>query len=190
VRPGSADGPGDIAAFDALLAAARAGSPWAWRSLYTELAPVVAGYLRAQGVRDPDAVASDVWLGVFGGIGSFVGDAARFRSWLFVIAHRRMLDDRRRASRAGDGLEPDEAQPPAPAAEEAALTSLATERVLGVLQRLAPDQRDVLVLRIVADLTVAQIAEVLGKSEGAVKALQRRGLEAVRRILSSEGVPL
>ena len=49
---------------------------------------------------------------------------------------------------------------------------------------------DVLLLRLVADLTVDQIALVLGKTAGAVKALQRRGFEAVRRIFEREGVPL
>jgi RNA polymerase sigma-70 factor (ECF subfamily) len=70
------------------------------------------------------------------------------------------------------------------------MRSLATERVLATLDRLSAEQRDVLVLRIVGDLTVAQVAAVVGRSEGAVKALQRRGLEAVRRILSTEGVTL
>ena len=53
-----------------------------------------------------------------------------------------------------------------------------------------PDQRDVLLLRILGDLTVDQVADVLGKSAGAVKQLQRRGLEAIRRLSAREGVPL
>lgn len=64
------------------------------------------------------------------------------------------------------------------------------EWVTGLLARLAPDQRDVLLLRIVADLTIEQIAQLLGKRPGAVKALQRRGLAAVKRALDQQGVPL
>ena len=177
--------------FAARLAAAQAGSEWAWRSLYDEFAPTVAGYLRAQGVRDVEAVASEVWLGVFRAIGSFSGGADGFRSWLFVIAHRRVTDDRRRGGRDRSITVPEVAAGgEAPGADTEAMRSLATERVLATLDRLSAEQRDVLVLRIVGDLTVAQVAAVVGRSEGAVKALQRRGLEAVRRILSTEGVTL
>jgi len=177
--------------FGTLLAAARAGDDGAWRQLYEHLAPAVAGYLRAQGVRDVDGVSSEVWLGVFRGIGSFTGGAEQFRSWLFVIAHRRVLDERRRHGRDRSVAVADvPSTDDAPGADTEAMRSFATERVLVTLDRLSAEQRDVLVLRIVGDLTVAQVAEVVGRSEGAVKALQRRGLEAVRRILSAEGVPL
>jgi RNA polymerase sigma-70 factor (ECF subfamily) len=74
--------------------------------------------------------------------------------------------------------------------ETDALRSLAGERVQQICAGLVPDQRDVLLLRIVGDLTVDQVAEVLGKSPGAVKQLQRRAFEAVRRRLDREGVTL
>jgi len=177
-----------------LLAAARAGDDGAWRRLYDHLAPAVAGYLRAQGVRDVDGVSSEVWLGVFRGIGSFSGGAEQFRSWLFVIAHRRVLDERRRSGRDRSVAMSDVPEIPSPddvpGADAEAMRAIATERVLATLDRLSAEQRDVLVLRIVGDLTVAQVAGVVGRTEGAVKALQRRGLEAVRRMLSAEGVPL
>jgi RNA polymerase sigma-70 factor (ECF subfamily) len=74
--------------------------------------------------------------------------------------------------------------------EEEAARRLATERVRRLCDTLAPDQRDVLLLRMLADLTVDDIAEALGKTPGAVKALQRRGLAALRRQMQREGVPL
>ncbi len=67
---------------------------------------------------------------------------------------------------------------------------MATERVVEFCGRLVPDQRDVLLLRLVAGMTVDEVAEVLGRSRGAVKALQRRGLGALHKIISGEGVPL
>jgi RNA polymerase sigma-70 factor (ECF subfamily) len=75
-------------------------------------------------------------------------------------------------------------------AEDDALRSAGDERVRDLLGRLAPDQRDVMLLRIVADLTVENTAEALGKTPGAVKALQRRALRALRKEMSTEGVPL
>ena len=86
-------------AFGALLAAAKAGAPWAWDRLYDWLAPAVAGYLRLQAARDVDDLTSEVFVGVYRGIGSFSGSEAQFRSWVFVIAHRRVQDARRRAAR-------------------------------------------------------------------------------------------
>jgi RNA polymerase sigma factor (sigma-70 family) len=178
-------------AFEALIAAARAGAPWAWERLHGWLAGPVAGYLRVQGARDVDDLTSDVWLGVFRGIASFQGSESQFRSWVFVIAHHRLVDQRRRLGRdLSVAVDEVPEQRATAAAEDEALVRLARERVEAVIARLAPDQRDVLLLRIVADLTIEQIAEALGKSEGAVKALQRRGLAAVRRILADEGVPL
>ena len=75
-------------------------------------------------------------------------------------------------------------------AEDDGLDRLGGEWVREVLQRLAPDQREVLLLRVLGDLTVEQIAAQLGKTPGAVKQLQRRGLASARRLLEAEGVPL
>ena len=75
-------------------------------------------------------------------------------------------------------------------AEEAALRTIGTDRAVALCARLAPDQREVVLLRILGDLTVDQVAEVLGKSPGAVKQLQRRAFEAIRRLVDREGVPL
>ena len=70
------------------------------------------------------------------------------------------------------------------------IARLADERARSMLERISPEQRDVLLLRIVADLSVEQTAAVVGRSYEAVKALQRRGLGALRRQLSAEqGVP-
>jgi RNA polymerase sigma factor (sigma-70 family) len=183
-------------AFPALLSAAQSGAAWAWQRLYEWLAPVVAGYLRVQGVHDVDDVTSEVFLGMVRGIDTFTGDESGFRSWVFVIAHRRLQDERRRAGRRpppelhGDVLPAGVDGDHGGDAEDDALRGLATARVHTLCERLAPDQRDVVLLRIVGDLTVDDVAAVLGKSPGAVKQLQRRGFGALRRMLEQEGVPL
>jgi len=179
------------AAFSDVLSAAQANAGWAFQRLFDELARPVAGYLRAQGGREPDDLANEVFLGVFSGIGSFEGSEAKFRSWVFTIAHHRLIDERRRLGRrptmADD--EPD-ASLWGGDAEDDALRSTGTERVRDLLGGLPPDQRDVLLLRILADLTVDQTAEALNKTPGAVKALQRRGLAALRKEISTQGVSL
>ena len=176
--------------FAPILEAARADAPWAYARLYEWLAGPVAGYLRAQGAPDADDLTSEVFLGVFQGLGRFEGTAEQFRSWVFTIAHRRLTDDRRRRGRRGTAVPLDEAAVPAvPGADGAALDRLGGTWVTEALAGLAPDQRDVLLLRVLADLTGEQVADALGTRPGAVKALQRRGLAALRRKIDAGAYP-
>ena len=179
--------------FDTVLEAARAGAGWAAASIWRSLAPAVAGYLRVQGAADPDDLTSEVFLGVFRGLPAFDGDEQQLRSWVFTIAHRRLTDQRRQDGRRPPptSLDHDHHEgPAAPSAEHGAIGRLGTQRVQQLCEQLVPDQRDVLLLRLVGGLTVEEVAQSLEKSPGAVKALQRRGLASLRRILEREGVPL
>ena len=176
--------------FSTLLTAAQAGGEWAYERLYRSLAPAVAGYLRVQGAAEPDDLTSEVFERAFRNLGGFSGGEAQFRSWVFTIAHHRLTDERRRVARRPVRADGDVPELPAGDVEDDAVRRLATERVRRVCEGLAPDQRDVLLLRMLACLTVEEIAQALGKSPGAVKALQRRGLAAIRRQMQHEGVPL
>jgi len=172
------------ATFPQVLAAAQADAPWAYRRLFAWLGRPVAGYLRGQGADDPDGLANDVFLRAFTNLAGFQGGEERFRSWIFTIAHHVLIDDRRRAARRPPRAGwPVTERPGAASTEGDALARLGTRQVEELLAELTPDQRDVLLLRIVADLTVEQVAETLGKAPGAIKALQRRGLATLRRRL-------
>jgi RNA polymerase sigma factor (sigma-70 family) len=183
--------------FDAVLHAAHEGAPWALECIFTTLAPVVTGYLRVQGSLEPEDLTSEVFVAVLRNLQDFRGDEAGFRSWVFTIAHRRLLDERRRRARRppaehlGDAPEIVAAELTAPEDVENAIDrSLGAERVKFLCERLVPGQRDVLLMRLLGDLSIEQVARALGKSPGAVKALQRRGLLAINRLLEHEGVPL
>ncbi len=178
--------------FDDVLAAAQAGAAWAFEVLYRDLAPAVTGYLRLHGATEPDDLASETFVGVFTGLAGFRGDEAGLRAWVFTIAHRRLLDDWRRRSRR-----PQLADEPGDLAghlggdvEDDALARMGADTVQQLCGDLPTDQRSVLLLRILADLTVEQVARALGRSVPSVKALQRRGLRALRQELedSSERV--
>ena len=178
-------------AFPEILAEARRGRPRAFERLYAELAPAVAGYLRVQRASEPEDLTSEVFLGVFRGIGSFEGNEQQFRSWVFTIAHRRLTDERRRLARSPQMADVEvETGRRAGDVEREALESLGEQWVVGLCARLSVDQRTVLLLRVVADLTLEEVARITGKTPGAVKALQRRALDALRRKLAKEGVPL
>jgi RNA polymerase sigma factor (sigma-70 family) len=171
--------------FAEVLAAARLGQPWALRALYDEYASRVHGYARGKGVSEPDELTNDVFAQALTSLDRFTGEEGEFRAWLFTIAHRRVVDSYRRAVKAPDAVPYDAAVDGrlVPSAEAAVLDRLGEERVRELLDRLAPDQRDVLLLRLVGDLTVDQVATMLGKRPGAVKALQRRGLASLARLI-------
>jgi RNA polymerase sigma factor (sigma-70 family) len=179
--------------FDAVLEAARQGSESAWTTIYRGHAPPVLGYLRANRAPEPDDTLSEVFLQAARDLPGFEGHEREFRAWVFTIAHHRLIDARRRVARRP--AEP-VAEPPEPAtapidgAAEAALARIGAEEVRRVLEALSPDQRAVLLLRVLGDLTVDEVADALGKRPGAVKALQRRGLAAVKRELAKKGVTL
>ena len=179
-------------AFDKVLAAAQAGAGWARTRLYEWLAPVVAGYLRARGADDPDDLTSEAFVRVFSGCGSFSGDEAQFRSWVLRIAHCRLVDARRAQDRRPQTESLDSERGPladeatTATAEDEALQSLGEERTRKLLDGLTPDQRDVLSLRVIAGLTVKEVAASLAKQPGAVKSLHRRALTALRHKLANE----
>ncbi|TYL53630.1 RNA polymerase sigma factor [Agromyces mariniharenae] len=188
-RPSAARGSAD--AFPAVLLAAQAGAKWACTNLWVDYAPAVAAFLRARGSLEPDDLTSEVFLAVFDQLDRFRGDEPAFRAFVFTIAYRRLTDELRRRSRHGVHEEwVDERDPRrSPSAEDVATSSLGDAATRALLDGLAPDQRNVMLLRIVADLTIEQAAEVLGKRPGAVKALQRRALESLRKKLARTRTP-
>jgi RNA polymerase sigma-70 factor, ECF subfamily len=168
-----------------LVSEARQGSIKAFDDIYRSLAGQVASYLRWHRATDPDGLTNDVFAQVHRNLPRFEGDEQGFRSWVFTIAHHRMIDDRRRANRQPrlqDDLGVEEHMGLGDVEDEA-FAVLAHDRVRDLLTVLSPDQRDVVLLRIIADLSVEEVARMLDKREGAIKALQHRALAALRRHL-------
>lgn len=177
--------------FDALIESARAGDEAAWGEIWAELAPAVLGYLRASRVPDPEDVLGETFLGVARDVAGFEGDWDRFRGWVFTIAHHRLIDARRRSARRPVQLVAEPPEPQGQAGDDAAeqaLSRIGAEELQRVLETLTPDQRAVVLLRVIGDLSLEQVAEALGKRVGAVKQLQRRGLAAVKREMTERGL--
>ena len=174
-----------------LVSEAQRGSVSAFERLYRALAAQVVSYLRWHRVSDPDGLTNDVFAQVHRKLSSFEGDEQGFRSWVFTIAHHRMIDDRRRSQRqpfvAGE-VEVEDHRALGDV-EDDAFAVLGSDRVRELLAVLSPDQRAVVLLRVVADLSVEDVAKILGKREGAIKALQHRAMGALRRHLSRQSVP-
>jgi len=183
--------------FPLLLERARTGDESAWGELYDDLAGPLHGYLRGRGAPEPEDQVGETFLDVARNIGTFVGDEAGFRSWVFTIAHRRGIDALR--SRGRRPVTPLPAATLEPFADAVGRGSddiadlvgrLADahllERLLGVLTE---DQREVLMLRFAADLDVATVAAMTGRTNNAVAALTLRALRTLQRTVTDDHAP-
>lgn len=177
---------------DAAFRAAAQGHPWGLRAVYQELAPRVHGYLRARGASEPEDLTSEVFLTVFSRLATVTGGAAGLRTLVFSVAHARLVDDLRRRSRRGASVPYEDWHDDRSTAssEDEAVDRIGTTEVRALLGRLPADQRDVLLLRVVGDLSVEQTAQAVGRSPGAVKQLQRRGLTALRALVGADTAEL
>lgn len=181
------------ATFEEVLAAAQAGAGWAFERLYRWLSPSVLSYLRGQGMPDPEDLVGDVFMRAFHNVDAFRGTEEQFRSWVFTMAHHRVVDERRRLARrpvVDSQLEAVRNVVAREDTEAAALASIAADGIRAVIEDLPPDQRDVLLMRVLGDLTIEQAGDALGKSRGAIKQLQRRALLTVRRCIEKTSVTL
>ena len=130
------------AEFDSILTAAQAGADWAWRKIYDDLYATVVGYFRVQGATDAEALASDVLLQLAKSVSSFSGSYDQFRSWVFTIAHNRLIDDRRRKGRRVTEVAPHAAytEPVGGDVETEAMAQISNSWVSAALEILTPDQ--------------------------------------------------
>ncbi len=156
---------------------------------YHQLSPAVLGYLRSHGVDDPEAATHDVFLALYKTLDRITGGDDDVRTMTFSIAHARVVDQHRARSRRPVSVPFDADSDPrrSPSAEESAAAKLDELGIRPLVERLVDDQRDAVLLRIVAGLTLDETAQVMGKSVGAIKQLQRRALGSLRTSLT-EGI--
>jgi RNA polymerase sigma-70 factor (ECF subfamily) len=185
--------------FEGILAAAQDGGDWAVATLYRSLHPALIRFLRGRAGEDADDVASETWLAVARALHSFTGDETAFRSWVFTIAHRRLIDHHRTAARRpstrslsqaeGEGQDVSLDLPgdddTAGAVEAALAGAQAVRRIVALLP---PDQAEVVLLRVVAGLPVEEVAAITGRRPGTVRVLQHRALRRLADRLEPLGV--
>lgn len=162
-----------------------AGFAEVWRALNPRLVRYL--HVRAPGLAE-DA-AAETWLAVVGGLSRFKGDARKFRAWLFTIARSKVVDELRRQNRRPAQLVDDwagfEIVDPVDVATRA-LETLATDAAIEMIRTLPPDQAEIVALRILADLDVAAVATIVGKSRGAVRVAQHRALNRLAATLEPQ----
>jgi RNA polymerase sigma-70 factor, ECF subfamily len=178
---------------EAMVRDARAGDSHALGQLYDTYRDRVARFAIGR-LGDPEKaedVTSETFEAVCRNLPSYRA-GTDFEAWLFTIAHRRVADHFRRSYRrqevaleeasnpAGGGQALPGTLPTVAGPEEAVLAAERRAEVAGAFRRLRADQQEVLALRVLGGLSAAQVGEVLGKSEGAVRVAQHRALQSLR----------
>ena len=181
-----------MAGFEETLVAAREGEAWALAWLFRLLYPRFVCYVGAVTPTDAEDVAADAWLDVARGLHRFEGDEQAFRAWAFTIARRRLLDlQRSRARRRTDPVDPEDLVGAGGAGdvEEEALTSIGTGWAIRLItSSLSSDQAEVVILRVIGELGVDEVATIMGKRRGTVRVLQHRALRRLAQVLEGQGV--
>lgn len=173
-----------------LVKRARRGDAEAFGLLYDRFHDSVYAYVLHQvGSRaDAEDITSGVFLDALEKIDVFKWRGAGFSAWLFRIARNDVLDFFRKRGRSREtplGEEANE-QPAATGTEDEAEAARRNRELLQAIRGLSEDQQQVVLLRLVANLSNRQIGEILSRSEGAVKALQHRALKALRKKLGED----
>jgi RNA polymerase sigma-70 factor, ECF subfamily len=179
--------------FADVLAAAQNGSEEAFAILWRDGNPALLRYLRVVAPEHAEDIAAETWIQVVRGLPRFTGDEGAWRAWLFTTARRRLLDQARlRKRHPAEPLDDIHAAevPRSPGAEQVAMENFATEAAISMLSRLPSQQAEVILLRVVAGLDTDAVADMLGKSPGAIRVLAHRGLKRLQALLSGAGVTL
>jgi RNA polymerase sigma-70 factor, ECF subfamily len=179
--------------FAALLAAARSDDEESFSVLWRDANPALLRYLRVVTPEHAEDVAAETWVQVLRGLRTFTGDESAWRAWLFTTARRRVLDQVRHRNRhPSEPLDDIQAaeMPHAPGAEQIAMDNIATEGAIALVSQLPEQQAEVIMLRVVAGLETEVVADMLGRSPGAVRVAAHRGLKRLATMLSGAGVTL
>jgi RNA polymerase sigma-70 factor (ECF subfamily) len=144
--------------------------------------PRVRGFLAGLGVGDPDDGANEVLARVVTRLDAISGGEAGLTAFVFTVARNFARDEARRAHRRvrSDAVA---APPERSAPDDTDVDVIANRSVVELLGDLSREQREVLLCRVVADLSLEDTALIVGKPVSAVKALQRRAVNALRRRL-------
>jgi RNA polymerase sigma-70 factor (ECF subfamily) len=172
-----------------LIQQAKKGNPAAFAQLYDQYQPAIYRYIlyRVDDADTAEDLTAEVFVRLVERIDRFTYQGRPLLAWLYTIARNMVTDHHRHAGRslplfldgqwAGDVADP----------EEAAEDRLAQRRLVTALACLTEDQRHVILLKFVEGMDNDTVAQTLGKSVGAIKALQHRALDALRRILEGSG---
>lgn len=170
-----------------LVKALKKRDPDVWAEIYEEYFPKIYRYiaLRVHNTNEAEDLTEQVFLKALEASSSFTWRGAPISSWLFRIARNRVIDHWR-GDKSDHILPLNESQPSDDISPEAmAELNADVRQLLEALDKLTRAQRDVIELRFIGGLSVAEVADTLGKTKGAVKVMQHSALAALRKRFST-----
>ena len=169
-----------------LVLRVKAGDHSAFAQIYERYAVPIFRYIyfRVGEVELAEDIQADVFVRMLEGIDRYEDRGWPISAWLYRIAHDRTIDAiRRTCKRRFVSLEQWEGSCEGP--EHTVSARLETEELRRTMNALTQEQRDVIMLRFIAELSIQEVAVRLGRSEGSVKALQHRGIQSLARRLQA-----
>jgi RNA polymerase sigma-70 factor, ECF subfamily len=174
-----------------LVERAKAGDAEAFGLIYDRYVDSVYRfvYFRVGNRQLAEDLTADTFLRALRRIGSVTWQGRDLRAWLVTIARNRVADHfksgrYRLEVSTGDVLEADrEERGPEGSPEEAVVDHVTNVALLGAVKQLNPEQQECIVLRFLQGFSVGETAEAMGKTEGAIKALQYRAVRSLARLL-------
>lgn len=166
------------------LRRARCGDERGFTELYVELQPRLLRYLSVRCGDSAQDVASETWASVIADLHKFRGNADNFVSWLFSVARCRAADAARTARHRPQTVAVEfDMEDPRCRVEDAVVAEAFSITLLRALHELSAEQAEAVALRVVAELDVATVAQLLGKSEAAIRVHTHRGLRRLAALL-------
>lgn len=177
--------------FPVVLVAAQQGNEHAFSALWRDGNPALLRYLKVVAPHSAEDIAAETWISVIRGLDRFRGGEGAWRAWLFATARRRVMDEGRRrmrrlespAAEVGEGQQPEVAD-----TADQVLENLATRAAIAAVTSLPPLQAEVVMLRVVAGLDTDAVAQLVGRSPGAVRVAVHRGLRRLAQTVTEAGV--
>lgn len=170
---------------------AKQGDPKAFTQLYDYYFDKVYRYVtfRAKDKIEAEDITQEIFLKIVTSIHSFSFRGIPFSAWLFRIAHNKVIDSLRKKNRQQTVSFCELPTIPPSCADDLHLKvelEFDVEKLRAATKQLTSAQQDVISLRFIAELSIAEVARLMGKSQGAIKALQHSALLSLHRILSKE----
>lgn len=161
----------------------------AWAQIYRRYYPKIYAYLhyRVGDVDLAEDITANVFLHAVERIKSFTYRGFPLSSWLYRIAHNQMVDHFRRKAKVATKPLTEELLAKRGGVHEEMEGALVREDLSSALKNITEEQQQVVLLKFFGGLSNAEVARIIRKPEGAVKALQHRALASLRRILGTEG---
>jgi RNA polymerase sigma-70 factor (ECF subfamily) len=173
---------------DRLVNQAKRGDDRAFSELYRRHVDMIYRYTYAR-VRDAtvaEDLTAQVFLKAFEGLPNYQPRGAPFSAWLYRIAHARTVDYWRQQQRRKEVVLLDSLPATDPLPEDVVVARSEWDAAVDLLAQLTDDQRDVIILRFIEEMSLAEVADTLDKTVGAVKALQHRALASLARLQRAE----